>query len=105
MSLMSAVLAYRVLKSFNLSNEEQQLARATLTDVTYGNKKIPSEPSYFRKMGVSRKQRTPDFPKNEHFLPRDTKQSTPNFPKNEHFLPFDTLSFALLPYYRRVTLC
>ena len=56
MSLMSAVLAYRVLKSFNLSNEEQQLARATLTDVTYGNKKIPSEPSYFRKTGVSRKQ-------------------------------------------------
>ena len=72
MSLPSAVLAYRVLKSFNLSNEEQQLARATLTDVTYGNKKIPSEPSYFRKTGVSRKQSTPDFPKNEHFLPFDT---------------------------------
>ena len=33
------------------------------------------------------------------------KESTPNFPKNEHFLPPDThtsvLRFALLPYYRR----
>ena len=90
MSLLLAILAYRVLKSFNLWNEQQQLARATLTDATYGNRKILSEPSYFLKTGVSRKQSTPDFPKNEHFLPRDTKQSTPNFPKNEHFLPFDT---------------
>ena len=35
MSLLSVVLAYRVLKSSNLSNEKQQLARATLTDLTY----------------------------------------------------------------------
>ena len=48
-------------------------------------------------MGVWRKQNTPNFPKNEHFLPPDThktdvsrKQSTPNFPKNEHLLPPDT---------------
>ena len=39
MSLVLAVLAYRVLKSFNLWNEQQQLARATLTDATYGNGK------------------------------------------------------------------
>ena len=33
------------------------------------------------------------------------KQSTPNFPKNKHFLPPDTytvLRFALLSYYRRI---
>ena len=48
-------------------------------------------------MSVWRKQNTPNFPKNEHFLPPDThktdvsrKQSTPNFPKNEHLLPSDT---------------
>ena len=39
MGLLSAVLAYRVLKSRNLSNEKQQLARATLTNLTYENMK------------------------------------------------------------------
>ena len=39
MSLPSAVLAYRVLKSSNLPNEEQQLTRPTLIDLTYENMK------------------------------------------------------------------
>ena len=37
MSLTSALLSYHVLKSSNLQNEKQQLARATLTDLTYKN--------------------------------------------------------------------
>ena len=39
MSLPSAVLACRVLKSSNLPNEEQQLIRPTLIDLTYENMK------------------------------------------------------------------
>ena len=39
MSLPSAVLAYRVLKSSNLPNVEQQLTRPTLIDLTYENMK------------------------------------------------------------------
>ena len=37
--LPSAVLAYRLLKSANLSEEKQQLARATISDLTYDNMK------------------------------------------------------------------
>ena len=55
--------------------------------------------------GVSRKS-TPNFPKDEHFLPFDAhtyvnlktgvsrEQSLPNFPKNEHFLHPDTHTFV-----------
>ena len=39
MSLPSVVLAYCVLKSSNVSNEKQQLARVTLTDLMYENVK------------------------------------------------------------------
>ena len=49
-------------------------------------------------MGVSRKQSTPNFPKNEHFLPPDT---------HTHvlcFLETPVLRFALLPYHRRISL-
>ena len=38
-SLRSAVLAYHVLKSSNLPNEKQQVARATFTELTYENMK------------------------------------------------------------------
>ena len=37
MTLPSGVLAYRVLKSANLTPEKQQLARATITELTYEN--------------------------------------------------------------------
>ena len=39
MSLPSAVLACRVLESSNVPNEEQQLIRPTLIDLTYENMK------------------------------------------------------------------
>ena len=39
MSLPSAVLAYQALKSSNLLNEKQQLARTTLRNLTYENMK------------------------------------------------------------------
>ena len=39
MSLPSAVLAYQALKSSNLLNEKQQLARTTLRNLTYDNMK------------------------------------------------------------------
>ena len=35
MTLPSGVLAYRVLKSANLTPEKQQLATATITELTY----------------------------------------------------------------------
>ena len=35
MTLPEGVLAYRVLKSANLTTEQEQLARATVTDITY----------------------------------------------------------------------
>ena len=39
MTLPTAVLAYHVLKSANISNEKQQLARATITELNYKNMK------------------------------------------------------------------
>ena len=39
MTLPSGVLAYRVLKGANLTPEKQQLARATITELTYENMK------------------------------------------------------------------
>ena len=39
MTLPTAILAYRVLKSANISNEKQQLARATITELNYENMK------------------------------------------------------------------
>ena len=39
MTLPTAVLAYRVLKSANISSEKQQLARATITELNYENMK------------------------------------------------------------------
>ena len=39
MTLPTAVLAYRVLKSANISNEKLQLARATITELNYKNMK------------------------------------------------------------------
>ena len=72
------------------------------------------------KTGASRKQSTPNFPKNEHFLPSDTPEAC-NFIKKETlvcvsggkkcsffgkfgvlcFLETPVFRFALLPYYRR----
>ena len=37
MELPDGVLAYRLLKSANISKEKQQLARATLTELTFTN--------------------------------------------------------------------
>ena len=48
------------------------------------------------KTGVSRKQSTPNFPKNEHFLPPYTEKFDVLC-----FLETPVLRFALLPYYRR----
>ena len=39
MELPTGVLAYRLLKSANVSDERQQLARATLSELTYENMK------------------------------------------------------------------
>ena len=39
MELPTGVLAYRVLKNANISNEKQQLVRAALTSLTYENMK------------------------------------------------------------------
>ena len=39
MTLPTAVLVNRVLKSANLSNEKQQLTRATITELNYKNMK------------------------------------------------------------------
>ena len=54
------------------------------------------------KTGARKKQSTPNFPKNEHFLPSDTH--TQNFSKNLAFcfLLTPMLRFALLPYYRQI---
>ena len=38
MTLPSAVLTYQVLRCSNVSNEKQQLARATIFELTYDNK-------------------------------------------------------------------
>ena len=38
-TLPTAILAYYVLKSPNISNEKQQLARATITELNYDNMK------------------------------------------------------------------
>ena len=61
--------------------------------------------------GVSRKQSTPKFPKNKHFLPSDTYEylCVPGGKKCLFFGNFGVfcfletlvLGFALLPYYRR----
>ena len=54
---------------------------------------------------LSRKQSTPKFPKNKHFLPPDTHVCL--FFGNFGvlcFLETPVLRFALLPYSRRVTL-
>ena len=63
------------------------------------------------KTGVSRKQNTPNFPKNEHFLPPDTHTCMCVSGGNKclffgkfcvlSFLETPVLIFALLPYYRR----
>ena len=62
-------------------------------------------------MGVSRKQSTPNFPKNEHFVPPDmhTYVCVSGGKKCSFFEKFGVLCllethvlrFALLPYYRR----
>ena len=52
------------------------------------------------KTGVSRKQSTPNFPKNEH-LPPDTHTYVFGV---LCFLETPVLRFALLPYYRRTNL-
>ena len=62
------------------------------------------------KTGVSRKQSTPNFPKNEHFLPSDTHtykcvsggKNVRFFGKFDVlcFLETPVLKFAFLPYYR-----
>ena len=62
-------------------------------------------------MGVSRKQSTPNFPKNEHFLPPDTHTYVCVSGVNKClffgklgvlcFLEIPVLRFALLPYYPR----
>ena len=62
-------------------------------------------------MGVSRKQSTPNFPKNEHFLPPDTHMYVCVSGVNKClffgklgvlcFLEIPVLRFALLPYYPR----
>ena len=64
-------------------------------------------------MGVSRKQSTPNFPKNEHFLPLDMQtyvcvswgKKCSFFGKFGVlcFLETSVLRFALLPYYPRNT--
>ena len=64
------------------------------------------------KTGVSRKQSTPNFPKNEHFLPPDTHtyvcvsggKKCSFFGKFGMlcFLKTPVLRFALSPYYRRI---
>ena len=61
--------------------------------------------------GVSKKRSTPNFPKNEHFLPSDTYtyacisggRKCSFFGKFGAlcFLEMSVLRFALLPYYRR----
>ena len=66
------------------------------------------------KTGVSRKQSTANFPKNKHFLPPDTHtyecvwggKKCSFFGKFDMFcfLEAPVLRFALLTYYRRVTL-
>ena len=48
------------------------------------------------KTGVSRKQSTPNFPKNEHFLCASEGKKC--------FLETTVLRFALLPYYQRMSL-
>ena len=63
------------------------------------------------KTGVSRKQSTPNFPKNEDFLPPDTytyvcvsRSKRCSFCETFGvlcFLETPVLRFALLPYYRR----
>ena len=54
------------------------------------------------KTGVSRKQSTPNFPKNEHFLPPYKKCSFFGKFGVLCFLQTAVLRFAILPYYRRV---
>ena len=62
------------------------------------------------KTGVSRKQSTPRFPKNEHFLPPDTHTyvyisgggGVRNLCFSENLFSWNTrLKTALLPYYRQ----
>ena len=58
------------------------------------------------KTGVIKKKSTPNFSKNEHFLPPDTHTYVyPFFEKLNMlcFLVTPVLRFALLPYYRRNT--
>ena len=60
-------------------------------------------------MGVTRKKCTPNFPKNEHFLPPDTHMCVSGVKKCSSFGKFGVLcflvtpvlKFALLPYCRR----
>ena len=58
------------------------------------------------KTGVAKKQSTPNFPKNEHFLPSDTYtgKKCSFFGKFGElcFLVTSVLRFALLPHYRRI---
>ena len=64
------------------------------------------------KTGVSKKQSTPKFPKNKHFLPPDTHTyvCVSGGKKCLFFRNFDmlcffetpVLRFAILPYYRRI---
>ena len=54
------------------------------------------------KTGVSRKQSTTNFPKNEHFLPPDKKCSFFGKFGVLCFLEAPVFRFAILPYYRRV---
>ena len=63
------------------------------------------------KTGVIRKQSTPNFPENKHFLPPDTqtyvcvsggKKKSRFFENLAFFLVTLVLKFALLPYYRRI---
>ena len=52
--------------------------------------------------GVSKKQSTPKFPKNKHFLPPDThREVCVSAGKKCCFLETPVLRFALLRYYRQ----
>ena len=55
MTILTAVLAYHVLKSANISNEKQQLARATITELNKKNMKKAAKINSWQLLSFYRK--------------------------------------------------
>ena len=84
MELPTGVLAYRVLKNANISNEKQQLVRATLTSLTYKNMKKQLEAIYDSSINLA----SNDTIKEEQiFLTKDKKShvGSEHYPKDSKY--------------------